>query len=115
VSRRQTSGPQLSAVAPEICVQFIRQVQFFIDLLNIKDESILTLTMFRDKSRPKRRRHSQREEAVTSYSRMAGALLSILMVAFTVSAAGHMLKPHVLFNKLKNKPDFAPGFLVDAN
>jgi hypothetical protein len=46
---------------------------------------------------------------------MAGALLSILMVAFTVSAAGHMLKPHVLFNKLKNKPDFAPGFLVDAN
>jgi hypothetical protein len=52
-------------------------------------------------------RHVLLKKNGTSYKRFT--------VSFTVSGAGHMHRPHVLFSKLKNKPSCAPGFLVEVN
>jgi Tc5 transposase DNA-binding domain/DDE superfamily endonuclease len=115
VSRCQTSSRQLPADAPAISMGFIQQVQSLIEVHRIKYENILNMDQVP--------RYFETEPASTITTKgsrnvllkKGGTSHKRFTVTFTVSAAGEMLKPHVLFSKLKKKPSCAPGFLVNVN
>jgi hypothetical protein len=115
VSRLQNTSCQVPADAPAICAEFIRHVQSLINLNNNKDENILNMDQVP--------RYFETEHASIITTRGSHNILlkkigsshKRLTVTFIVSAAVHMLKSYVLFNKLKKKPDCTSVFLVDVN
>lgn len=113
--RRETTCRSLPDDAAEKAIAFIETVRNLIqekkialkDVLNMdrvpryyEDEQKTTITL-------KRKRKVMLRKANTTHRRFTAT--------FTVSAAGEMLRPHLLFSQLKNNPKVDPHAFSAVN
>ena len=115
VARRVTTERSLPIDAPEQAELFILRIQTMIEKLGVKEKNIFNLdqvpryfeTSGGSTITVSGARNVKIRRGSSSHKRMT--------VSFIISARGEMLKPHVLFSNLKNKPKVDADILIDVN
>ena len=134
VSRRQTSSRHLPANADKICQTFLQQVHALIKTHDISPSNVVNMdqvpryfemepksTITTEGTKDVRSSFPISEDMILIrlsaqvLLRKGGTSHKRFTVSFTITAEGKMLKPHLLFSKLKNKPACEDDVLVDVN
>ncbi|GBG86573.1 hypothetical protein CBR_g41635 [Chara braunii] len=115
VSRRHTTSRTLPSNAADTCRAFIDEIHSVIDKHKISPLNIFSMDQVP--------RYFETEPSSTITKRWTREVLmrkansshKRFTVTFTISMAGEMMKPHLLFAKLKNKPGVEGPVAVDVN
>ncbi|KAE9050577.1 hypothetical protein PR001_g2244 [Phytophthora rubi] len=115
VSRRQTTSRSLPDDAPQVCRDFIERAQNLIATHGIKPRNIINMDQvpryFETEPKSTITARGSREVLL----RKGGSSHRRFTATFTITAEGKVLTPHLLFSKLKNRPAWPPGVMVDVN
>ncbi|KAE9169979.1 hypothetical protein PF005_g27741 [Phytophthora fragariae] len=118
VSRRHTTTRTLPADAKDVCLKFIHDAQSLIDEHGIAPCNIINMDQvpryFETEPNSTIAPRGSREVLL----RKGGSSHKRFKATFSITGAGEILKPHLLFSKLKNKPNLGElekSVLVDVN
>ncbi|GBG74595.1 hypothetical protein CBR_g19003 [Chara braunii] len=115
VSRRHTTSRTLPSDAADTCRAFIDEIHSVINKHSISPVNVFNMNQvpryFETESSSTIATRGTREVLM----RKASSSHKRFTVTFTISMAGEMLKPHLLFAKLKNKPAVEESVVVDVN
>ncbi|GBG90871.1 hypothetical protein CBR_g51377 [Chara braunii] len=115
VSRRHTTSRTLPSDAADTCRAFIGEIHNVIDKHSISPVNVFNMDQvpqyFETESSSTIVKRGTREVLM----RKASSSHKRFTATFTISMTGEMLKPHLLFMKLKNKPTVEGPVVVDVN
>lgn len=115
VMRRETTSRSLPDDAAKVSIDFIQGVRDFIREKNIALKDVLNMDQvpryYEDEQKTTITLQGKRKVLM----RKANTTHRRFTATFTVSAEGDMLKPHILFSQLKNKPKTDPHIFSAVN
>ncbi|KAE9007485.1 hypothetical protein PR003_g5671 [Phytophthora rubi] len=115
VLRRQTTSRSLPDEAPQVCRDFIERAQNLTETHDINPRNIINIYQvpryFETEPKSTISARGSREVLL----RKNGSSNRRFTATFTITAESKVLRLHLFFSKLKNRPACPPGVMVDVN